>query len=427
MKEEKNNKGNADAEGSTLFVGIDLALKTNYVVIVDSQGVKLASFSIDNDLIGAKFLRDKLLNLVEEKTITTFEIGMEATNIYWWHLHQFLLSEKILSAVCKIKVYTINPKLIKNFKKSFSKLNKTDPIDAYVIAERVRFGNLTESLMIDEIYEPLKRLTRFRFHLVENLISEKNYLLPHLFLKYSSWQKLKPFSDAFTKTSMEIISEMDMGEVAELPIADLIEKVTAFSKGTVINPGKAAELLKKVAEESYRVKDSFEEPLDLILINTYENIKYFQGKIKSIDKVIEKEYQRSSNTLTSIPGIGMVFAAGITGEVGNIAHYPLEKNLASYAGLTWSKFQSGEFTAQETHVKQGNQYLRYYFVQAANSLRIHNEEYKDYYQKKYDEVSIHKHKRALVLTARKLVRLIYAMLRDKRLYSPEEKEGIKKT
>lgn len=215
---------------------------------------------------------------------------------------------------------------------------------------------------------------------------------------------------------------MDMGEVAEIPIADLVGKVTAFSRGTVINPQKAAELLKKVAEESYRVKDSFTEPLDLILTNTYENITYFQGKIKSIDKVIEKEYQRSLNTLTSIPGIGMVFAAGITGEVGNIGHYPLEKNLASYAGLTWSKFQSGEFTAESTHIKQGNQYLRYYLVQAANSLRIHNEEYKKYYLKKYDEVSIHKHKRALVLTARKLVRLIYAMLRDKRLYSPKEQE-----
>jgi transposase len=345
---------------------------------------------------------------------------MEATNIYWWHLHQFLLNEKILSVVCKVKVYVINPRLIKNFKESFSKLNKTDPIDAYVIAERVRFGNLAESPMIDEIYEPLKRLTRFRFHLVENLISEKNYLLPYLFLKYSSWQKLKPFSNAFTKTSMEVISEMDIGEVAELPIADLIEKVTTFSKGTVINPQKAAELLKKVAEESYVVKDSFEEPLDLVLTNTYENIKYFQDKIKAIDKIIEKEYQRSLNTLTSIPGIGMVFAAGITSEVGSIGHYPLEKNLASYAGLTWSKFQSGEFTAQETHIKQGNQYLRYYLVQAANSLRIHNEEYKNYYQKKYDEVSIHKHKRALVLTARKLVRLIYAMLRDKRLYSSKE-------
>jgi transposase len=431
LKEEKGKEDkaveNAGIKESKLLVGIDLSLKTNHVVIVNNVGLKLASFSIENNLTGAKILRDKLLNLVEDRNINVCEIGMEATNIYWWHLHQFLLGEKILNSVCKVRVYTINPKLIKKFKGSFSKLNKTDPIDAYVIAERVRFGNLTESAMIDETFEPLKRLTRFRFHLIENLISEKNYLLTNLFFKYSSWQSVKPFSSAFGKTATEIISEMDMEEVARLPIGELAEKVTNLSNGTMVNPQKAAELLKKVAEESYVIKDSFETPVDLILTNTYENIKYFQGKIKSIDGVIEKEYQRSVNTLTSIPGIGLVFAAGITGEIGNINHYRAEKHLASYAGLTWSKFQSGEFTAEETHVKQGNQYLRYYLVQAANSLRIHNEEYKDYYRKKYDEVSIHKHKRALVLTARKLVRLIYAMLRDQRLYNPENKERIKKT
>lgn len=425
VKKEKDKEELMDTKIATLFVGIDLALKTNHVVIVDNQGSKLASFSIDNDLIGAKILRDKLLHLVEENNVTAFDIGMEATNIYWWHLHQFLLEEKLLNAVSKVTVYIINPKLIKKFKESFSKLNKTDPIDAYVIAERVRFGNLTKSAMIDEMYEPLKRLTRFRFHLIENLISEKNYLLTHLFLKYSSWQKVKPFSDAFGKTASEIISEMDMEEVASLQVGELVKKVTTLSKGTIADPKKAAELLKKVVEESYVIKDSFVSPVDLILTNTYENIKYFQGKIKSIDAVIEKEYQRSLNTLTSIPGIGLVFAAGVTGEVGDINHYPAEKYLASYAGLTWSKFQSGEFTAEETHMKQGNQYLRYYLVQAANSLRIHNEEYKDYYQKKYDEVSIHKHKRALVLTARKLVRLLYAMLRDQRLYSPTVKKGEK--
>jgi transposase len=426
IKEKKDQEEKTKSEGLTFFVGIDLALKTNHVVIVNSQGSRLASFSIGNDLVGAKILRDKLLNLVEENNATSFEIGMEATSIYWWHLHQFLMDEKLLNSVCKVKVYIINPKLIKYFKESFSKLNKTDPIDAYVIAERVRFGNLTESTMIDEIFEPLKRLTRFRFHLIENLIAEKNYLLTHLFLKYSSWQKIKPFSDAFGKTATEIISEMEMDEIAEIPLAELVEKIITLSKGTVDKPEKAAELLKKVMTESYKVKDSFEEPLGLILTNTYENIKYFQGKIKSIDEVIEKEYQRSRNTLTSVPGIGMVFAAGITGEVGDIAHYPSEKHLASFAGLTWSKHQSGDFNAENTHIKQGNQYLRYYLVQAANSLRIHNEEYKDYYQKKYDEVPIHKHKRALVLTARKLVRLLYAMLRDQRLYVPS-KEKIKET
>ena len=47
-------------------------------------------------------------------------------------------------------------------------------------------------------------------------------------------------------------------------------------------------------------------------------------------------------------------------------------------------------------------------------------EYLDYYHKKYGEVLIHKHKRALALTGRKLVRLIFALLRNNQLYTSNE-------
>jgi len=87
--------------------------------------------------------------------------------------------------------------------------------------------------------------------------------------------------------------------------------------------------------------------------------------------------------------------------------------------LTWSCYQSGDFDAEDTRLtKNGNRYLRYYLVEAANSLRVHNEEYKAYYQNKYKEVTKHQHKRALVLTARKFVRLVYALLSKGQIYKP---------
>jgi len=58
----------------------------------------------------------------------------------------------------------------------------------------------------------------------------------------------------------------------------------------------------------------------------------------------------------------------------------------------------------------GNPYGRYYFVIGADKLRLFNLEYKAFYWRKYNEVSTHQHKRALVLTARKLVRLVHALL-----------------
>ncbi|PEG70303.1 IS110 family transposase, partial [Ligilactobacillus aviarius] len=45
-------------------------------------------------------------------------------------------------------------------------------------------------------------------------------------------------------------------------------------------------------------------------------------------------------------------------------------------------------------------------------------EYKTFYQRKYAETPKHKHKRALVLTARKFVRLVDTLLRNHQLYMP---------
>ncbi|NPV81877.1 MAG: IS110 family transposase, partial [Firmicutes bacterium] len=46
----------------------------------------------------------------------------------------------------------------------------------------------------------------------------------------------------------------------------------------------------------------------------------------------------------------------------------------------------------------------------------HNPEYAAFYKRKYDEVPKHQHKRALVLTARKFVRLVFALLSKDQIY-----------
>jgi len=401
---------------NTLLIGIDISLKNNHVVVLDSSKKKLASFSVTNDLPGARLLKEKLLQFASSHDTTHIKIGMEATSLYWWHLYQFLVQDEILGKF-SLEVYTLNPKLVKRFHDSLSELDKTDPIDAEVIAEYIGLGKVKLSHVIDDVYEPLKRLTRFRYHLVKNLITEKNYFLLHLFLKYSAWQQLDPFSNDFGATAHEFISEYDAEELLLKPIADLTVRITDLSRGRVIDPDKTAKLLHTIAQNSYQLKKTYKEPIDLILANTYDNIKYFEGKIKTLDTVIEKEYGRFPDTLRTIPGIGLVFAAGIMSEVGNPTRFSKQSAIGKFAGLAWKKSQSSEFDAEETPRKPGNTYLRYYLVQAASSLHVHNEEYKQYYERKYQESHKHRHKRALVLTARKLARLCFAMLRDQRLYN----------
>lgn len=71
----------------------------------------------------------------------------------------------------------------------------------------------------------------------------------------------------------------------------------------------------------------------------------------------------------------------------------------------------------------GDRYLRYYLVEAANMAKLRDPVFKAYYQKKYKEVGHTPMKRALVLTARKLVRVIFVLLTNQKLYvQPEIKE-----
>ncbi len=88
--------------------------------------------------------------------------------------------------------------------------------------------------------------------------------------------------------------------------------------------------------------------------------------------------------------------------------------------------QSGNYTSDDTKMtKTGNRYLRYYLIEAANSVKNHLPEYKEYYCKKYGEVTTHQHKRALALTARKLIRLIFGLLTRNQIYSGDKVGEIK--
>ena len=107
----------------------------------------------------------------------------------------------------------------------------------------------------------------------------------------------------------------------------------------------------------------------------------------------------SPNTLTSIPGIGKVYSAGIIAEIGDIHRFNSQASVAKFAGLVWHKNQSGEFEAEHSQmIKSGNRYLRYYLLEAANSVRRCDSEFRRYYNLKFKEVNKYQHKRALALT-----------------------------
>ncbi len=160
-------------------------------------------------------------------------------------------------------------------------------------------------------------------------------------------------------------------------------------------------------------------------MQTLQQLELLEKHIARLDKKIAKKMKKFNNILESIPGIGPVLAAGILAEIGDISRFPGQAQLAKYAGLTWRKNQSGNFSGDVTPLtKTGNTYLRYYLVQAAQCMVNHNAEYREYFNRKLKETTRHPYKRALSLTARKLVRLVYALLTRNQLYmAPNVREN----
>ena len=141
------------------------------------------------------------------------------------------------------------------------------------------------------------------------------------------------------------------------------------------------------------------EPLRIVLSTTMANIRSLTAQLKALDKTIAAELAAIPQTLDSVPGLGPVWSAGLIAVLGDVSCFADDDAIALFAGLTWPAHESGQFQAKETPLSQrGNRYLRYYLVEAANSVRRHCPEYADYYAAKYAQTPKHPHQRALVLT-----------------------------
>jgi transposase len=295
-------------------------------------------------------------------------------------------------------------------------MDKSDDLDAFVIADRLRWGrDIQHSFGYDEKLLSLRFLTRYRYHVVHQLAGEKSYCLSVLYLKaseYSNGDK-QPFANLFGAASRAVIQEFaSMDEVAAMPFDELVEWIDQRGKRHFANPEDNAKRLQEAAKESYPLNETLQAPVNLVLGLALKNISHLETLQKRLDTAIAEQMEKIPNTLTTIPGIGPVLAAGIIAEIGGVERFNCdETKVAKFAGFKWRKSGSAEFKAEETPMtRTGNPFLRYYFCEAAFSVQSQDSEYHAYYQRKYQEAAKHKHKRAVVLTARKLVRLVVRLL-----------------
>ena len=413
---------------STLCVGLDIGSRNNFITALDFDSNRLINMKpVPNAASGVEEMESMILAVLEANSQFKYLlIAMESTSFYGVHVANYLSTSDRLKPYA-VKVFCLNPKEVSNYKKSFTGLGKNDGLDSFIVADFIRVGRVAIEPWRGAQYLALQRLTRQRRHVTEAITREKNYVLNNIFLKFSEFALLdgneSPVSDKFSATAEAILTEYKTTEdIANAPLEELVEFVTTTSRGRFSDPDKVAELLQKAARNSYRLDKALYEPITASIACSFNCIRAFEKEKKALDKAIEQTVAGLNPTeyliLKSIPGIGPVYAAGILAEMGSVRCYKNNDALAKYSGIVWRDNQSGEFDSDETPmIKAGNRYLRYYLIQAANSVVTYCPEYTAYYTKKYAEVSKHQHKRALALTARKLIRLIFGLLDKNQLYS----------
>ena len=194
-----------------LFVGIDVSSKNNVAYLMKPDGSKHSSFSVQNNLGGAKLLSERIVSALCSMQLSNVVIGLEATSIYGDSLVYALREDGSLGRFQR-KIHVLNPKQVRKFKEAYPDLPKNDFVDAFVIADHLRFGRIAKEVYMDDYrYQALKTLTRARFDVIQNLTREKQRFANYLFLKCSGIAQDKDIQN----TSATTIALMERFETVD--------------------------------------------------------------------------------------------------------------------------------------------------------------------------------------------------------------------
>jgi len=427
-----------------LHVGIDFSLKRADFCLLFPDGQPLLSHTaFANSQSGYQKARQMLLDSLRSYAFDGLDVSGEATSYYWFPYFWQLAHDEQLDGY-DLSLFLLNPRQVHWFKKSLPPDDKADQTDPFYIAERTRTRRPKAPWDPQDEWLPLRFYTRLRFRLAQTLTREKNYYLVHLFLFASAYRRGQPFSDPFGVTSQKVLGgEKPLAELAQQPLETLAEQLDTWSGGTLDDPLETAQKLQQVVQESFPLEEPLLTPIQHLLELTAERIRFLQAQMAQVEALIAAEVQAHHPEillLDTIPGVGLVLAAGIVAEIGNLERFfrtqkwdkkrkryrsktlrEVEDAVAKWAGLWWPRADSGDFVAEDRHLaKTGNRYLRYYLIQAANGMRRQIPAYTQFYGRKFREATHHKHMRALVLTARKSIGLFVGLLHRKEAYRSKE-------
>ena len=122
-----------------------------------------------------------------------------------------------------------------------------------------------------------------------------------------------------------------------------------------------------------------------------------------------------------IKGIGLVTAAGLMAEVGDLSRFDHPKQIQKLAGLNIRENSSGKHKGKTTISKRGRRRLRALLFQGIMPVVAKNPEFRrlhQYYTTRAQNPL--KKKQSLILLCCKLIRIIFALMKKQVAYDPQK-------
>jgi len=286
---------------------------------------------------------------------------------------------------------------------------KTDTRDAEWIAILLRAGLLQGSFVPDQEIRDLRQFTRYRKALIRDITSQKNRI--EKLLQSSGFSLSSFLSDIFGNSGTAIMQQLVQ-----------VGSITSESLNMCLK-GRSRQ---KARDIPSGLNGVLSIPQRQLLKMQLAHLKDLQDNLHEVEEQIRNDFtkfERQIQLLDSIPGIDLTAAYAILAEISHtMSAFPTAQHICSWAGLAPGNYESAGKKKRQ-RVTPGNNYLKTILCEVAWVIASHKDQYLSgwYWRLKQRTDS----KRAIVALARKLLVVIYAMLKSDQSYNEQKFEERK--
>lgn len=404
-------------QSSTLIVGVDVGSKFNAVALMNRDGEVLGTYpKIYNSRKGFNYFIEIIEGAKAKHGLEEVLIGMEPTGHYWRKLAYF----------AKERGYTvkfIRTTALKHQRElDESSSSKSDVRDALTITNIIREGKYIDTVIEDDVYRQLRTLAKVRERMHRYSVGSQNTLVAVLDDYFPELKQI--FWSVKTKSLWAILDRCPFPEdVLSEKISTLTEIIARSSRRRKTAADKAVDLYRlakgSIGLKRISVADRFRLKVSL------EEVRRTEVLLNDIEKQMESLLAQIpySTYILSIPGVGPLSTAVFLGELGNPANFKNPKQIIKYAGYDPQEKDSGIRIGRKFTSKKGRWLLRKFIYFMSLGVISNSEFFIAYYKRKLEKKNqfgqFLKKKEALCAVAIKLIKVIFALLRDKRTFGTE--------